>query len=59
MGEAVEKYISKLEGKEEEIKSEEDALDEQTEILRAIYDRGKDEYFDLENQIKDALINER
>ena len=58
-GKKVEDYIKKLEEKDDQIKEQEDALDEQTEILRQIYEQGRDEYLDLEDRVKDALIGER
>ena len=51
--------VNMSKSKDDQIKEQEDALDEQTEILRQIYEQGRDEYLDLEDRVKDALIGER
>ena len=43
----------------EDIDGAKDTLDEISDAVREIYERGKDEYFDLESQIRDALEGER
>ena len=55
----IEEYISKLEEQQDLIEQEEDELAAIEEAVREIREQGKDEYFDFEEQIKDALINER
>ena len=55
----IEEYISKLEEQQELIESEEDELAAIEETVREIRDQGKDEYFDFEEQIKEALIDQR
>lgn len=57
--ERVEEYISKLENQEGLIEEEQDSLDEINDGVWEIYEQGKDSYFDLEEQIKEALISER
>lgn len=55
----VEEYISKLEEQQEQIEEEQDKLDEINDGVWEIFKQGKDEYFDLEDQIKEAIISER
>lgn len=55
----LEEYISQLEDQEKLIEEEEDALDEIEDAVKEIRDQGKDEYFDFENQIRDALEQSR
>lgn len=55
----IEEYIGKLEEQQDLIEQEEDELEAIEETLREIRDQGKDEYFDFEEQIKDALIDQR
>ena len=55
----LEEFISKLEDQEKLIEEEEDALDEIEDTVKEIRDQGKDEYFDFENQIRDALEQAR
>ena len=55
----LEEYISQLEDQEKLIEEEEDALDEIEDTVKEIRDQGKDEYFDFENQIRDALEQSR
>ena len=55
----IEEYIGKLEEQQDLIEQEEDELEAIEETLREIRDQGKDEYFDLEAQIKEALIDSR
>ena len=55
----IEEYIKKLEEQQDLIEQEEDELEAIEETLREIRDQGKDEYFDFEEQIKDALIDQR
>ena len=58
-GKEVEKYLGQLETWMEDIDGAKDTLDEISDAVREIYERGKDEYFDLESQIRDALEGER
>lgn len=58
-GEAVEKYISKLEELRDQYRESQDAIDEIKDTVEEIQERGKDEYFDIEERIKEALIKER
>ena len=55
----IEDYIKELEERQSQIEEEEDALADIEEAIWEIYDQGKDEYFDLEQKIKDALVNQR
>lgn len=55
----VEEYVSKLEGWLDELTEAEDALWDIEDAVEEINERGKEEYLDLENQIKEALISER
>jgi chromosome segregation ATPase len=51
----IEEYIGKLEEQQDLIEEEEDALAEIEDAVKEIREQGKDEYFDLESQIKEAL----
>ena len=55
----VEEYISQLESKEEEYEEQLDAIEEIKDGVWEIYNQGKDEYFVLEDTIKEAIIAER
>ena len=55
----VEDYISKMEEQQDLIEEEQDKLEDINDVVWEIYNEGKDEYFDLENQIKDAVIASR
>lgn len=55
----IEDYISKLEEQKDLIQEEEDALDSIEDGVWEIFDQGKDEYFDFEDRVKEALIEER
>ena len=55
----IEDYIKELEERQSQIEEEEDALADIEEAVWEIYDQGKDEYFDLEQKIKNALVNQR
>lgn len=57
--ERVDEYISKLEEQQDLIEEEQDALQEIQDAIWEIYQQGKDEYFDLEDQIKEAIIADR
>lgn len=54
-GQKIEDYISQLEEWLESIDEANDTLDEIQDTVEEIKERGKDEYFDLEERIKDAL----
>ena len=56
LGEDVSKYLSQLEGWFGDIEGAQDSIDEIDDQLFEINQRGKDEYFDLEEKIKDALV---
>ena len=56
-GERIEDYVSQLEEWFEELDSAEEALWDIEDAVEEIKDRGKDEYFNLEEAIKDALVN--
>ena len=58
-GQRIEEYISKLEELQDEIESASDELDDIEDRILEIYELGKDEYFNLENEIFDAIVNER
>lgn len=55
----VEEYVSKLEGWLDELADAENALWDIEDAVEEINERGKEEYLDLEEQIKEALISER
>ena len=57
-GKEVEDYIKQLEDWVGDIDQAQDTLDEISDAVREIYERGKDEYFDFESQIKEALIDQ-
>lgn len=52
----VEEYVSKIEGWVGEIADAEDTLWDIEDAVEEINERGKEEYLDFENQIKDALL---
>ena len=56
-GQRIEDYVSQLEEWFEELDSAEEALWDIEDAVEEIKDRGKDEYFNLEEAIKDALVN--
>jgi hypothetical protein len=58
-GEGFEEFISTLEGLRDQWQEAEDKLENIDDSVEEIRDRGKDEYFDFEDQIKKALIGER
>ena len=53
----IEEYISKLEQQQDYIEEEQEALDSINNGIWEIYEQGKDEYSDLEDQIKEAIIS--
>jgi Mg2+ and Co2+ transporter CorA len=57
--ENVQEYLSNIEKFEDDINEAEDAIIEIDDAVKEIKERGKDEYFDLEKQIKEALVNDR
>ena len=57
--EEVTQYISNLEKQEELIKEEQDALENIEDTTWEIYRQGQDEYFDLEDRIKNAIVESR
>ena len=57
--ENVQEYLSNIEKFEDDINEAEDAIIEIDDTVKEIKERGKDEYFDLEKQIKEALVNDR
>jgi uncharacterized protein YeeX (DUF496 family) len=52
-------YVDELEEGVDLIREEDDALDDIADDVESIYEEGKDEYFDLEERIKEALVGER
>jgi DNA repair exonuclease SbcCD ATPase subunit len=58
-GEGFEEFLSKLEGLRDQWREAQDELDSIEDSVDEIRERGKDEYFDTEDQIKEALIKER
>ena len=58
-GQKIEDYVSQLEEWFDELESAEDALWDIEDAVSEIKERGKDEYFDLEETIKEALVSER
>ena len=57
-GEKIKTYITQLEEWFDDLETAYDSIEEIEEVVREIYDQGKDEYFDLESQIKDALVEQ-
>ena len=55
----VEEFISKLEEQQKLIEEEKDSIESIEDTTWEIYSSGKDEYLDLEGQIKEALVNAR
>ena len=55
----LEEYISKLEEQQELIEEQEDALQEINDAVWEIYQQGKDQYFDVENLVREAIIADR
>ena len=58
-GQKIEDYISKLEFIRDEIRNAEDGIDDVQDRLLEIYDLGKEEYFDFEDKVLQAIINAR
>lgn len=58
-GEGFDEFLSKLEGLRDQWQDSQDALDEIEDAVTEIKDARKDRYFDLEDQIKEALVKER
>ena len=58
-GQKIEDYVSQLEEWFDELESAEKALWDIEDAVSEIKERGKDEYFDLEELIKDAIVGER
>ena len=58
-GEGFEEFVSQLEGLRDQWQDAQDELDSISDSVDEIRERGKDEYFELEDQIKQALIDER
>lgn len=58
-GQEIEDYISKLEDIRDEINDAQDGLDDIEDRVSEIYELGKDEYFDFEDKVIEAIINER
>lgn len=55
-GEKIEEYISQLEEWFESIEEAQDSLEDIEDAVDEIKKRGEDEYFNFENQVKDALV---
>lgn len=58
-GQKIEDYISKLEEVRDYIWEQEDGIEDIEDQIDEINERGKDEYSQLEDRIKDAIINAR
>ena len=58
-GQEVEEFISGLEELRDQWQEAQDAIDDIDDTVDEIRDQGKDEYFDLETKIKDALESQR
>ena len=58
-GEAIEKYIDRLEFIIDEIKNAEDAVEDIEDDIIELKERGKEQYKDLEDRVLDALISEQ
>ena len=56
-GERIEEYIGKLEDIQSEIDDANDSIKDVEDAIDELADLGKDEYFDLEEQILDAIVN--
>ena len=59
LGSAVEQYISYLESTRDDIQDIQDQIEEANDNLKELRERGKDEYLDFENKIRDALVAQR
>lgn len=57
--ERVDKYIEQMQEKFDQIQEEIDSIDEIEDIIKDIKKQGEEEYFNFEDEIKQALINER
>ena len=57
-GKGVEEYLGQLEDWFGDIEEAEDNIIDIDEAVKEINERGKDEYFDFENQVKEALIDQ-
>lgn len=58
-GEAIEKYIGKLEELIQSIRDAEDAIDDIEDEIIDLKERGRDQYRDLEDRVLDALISQQ
>lgn len=58
-GQKVDDYISKLEELRDQWQEAQDAIEEIEDTVKELHDQGKDEYFDLESRIKEAVIAAR
>jgi chromosome segregation ATPase len=58
-GSEVDEYLSKLEGLRDQWQEAQDKLEEIEDSVDEIRQQGEDEYFDLEDRLKEALVNER
>jgi hypothetical protein len=58
-GEKIEEFVSKLEEYRDQMQEAEDALWDIEDSIAEIRERGKDQYLDMEDRIKEALIAER
>ena len=58
-GEKIEEYVSKLEELRDSMHEAEDAIEEIDDSIWEIEDRGREEYLDLEDRIKEAIIENR
>jgi uncharacterized protein YukE len=57
--ERIETYVSQLEEWYSDMEEAQDALEDIEDQMEEIRLRGRDEYIDLENKIKDAIVAER
>ena len=58
-GQKVDDYISKLEELRDQWQEAQDSIEEIEDTVKELHDQGRDEYFDFENRIKEAVIAAR
>jgi len=58
-GKAIEEYVSRLEEIRDQIQDTEDAIEDAKDQIIEVQRRGRQEYLDFEQQVYDAVVNQR
>lgn len=58
-GKAIEEYVSRLEEIRDQIQDTEDAIEDAKDQIIEVQRRGREEYLDFEQQVYDAVVNQR